>query len=68
MKTLLCSRIWFETYIESQVYYEEARNRLQRLHIETATRMHELLERRMQAMRSTELGYYATARASAAAT
>lgn len=50
IKTLCCSRMWFETYMESLQFYEEAKQRVHRLHLRTATKLNEVLERRMTAM------------------
>lgn len=57
IKTLCCSRLWFETYMESCLYYEHGRKRVHRLHFLTATKLHELFERRMEDMQQLSIGY-----------
>jgi len=50
IKTICCSKTWFETYIESLHFYENGRLRNQRLQLRTAMKLNELVERRMVAM------------------
>lgn len=53
IKTLCCSRLWFETYIESLRHHENSRLKVHRLHLRTATKLNELLEQRMNAVVAT---------------